>query len=140
MPFSKEAPIEGRPAVVVRDALAEDPSCGRKALAAAAKRKIKSQEDADRLLQVQVQGEMLCTTTSDIAPLKAKTVQALSSNTMKLPLMLHMTPFCNLQLWKKEDNAACPCVLRDRAYCMYSTTARWLETFGGTTMQFSKRL
>ena len=86
MPFSKEAPTEGRPAVVVRDALAEDPSCSRKALAAAAKRNIKSQKDADWLLQVQDQGEMLCTTTSDTAPLKAKTVQALSSNTMKFAL------------------------------------------------------
>ena len=70
------------------------PVVNRKALTAAAKRKVKSQEDADRLLQVrdlQKQGEILCTTTSGTATLWAKAVQALPSNTMKLPLMLHMT-------------------------------------------------
>ena len=92
-------PTEGRPAdqkdfqacsaVVVRDALAEDPSCSRKALAAAAKRKVKSQEDADTLLQVQdlqKQGEMLRTTTSSTATLWSKAVQALPSNIMKFAL------------------------------------------------------
>ena len=101
-----------KPAVVV--ALAEDPSCSRNALAAAAKKKVKSQEDADRLLQVQdlqKQGEMLRTTTSSTGTLWAKAVQALPSNTMKFPLNVahdNLPHNANLQLWKKKDNATCP--------------------------------
>ena len=103
-----------KPAVVVRDALAEDPSRGRKALAAAARRQVKSQEASDRLQQVQdlqKQGEMLRTTTSDTATVWAKAVQALPANTMKFALnAAHDTlPHnANLQLWKKKENAACP--------------------------------
>ena len=100
--------------MVVRDALTEDPGRTRKALAAAAKRKVKNREDSQRLLQVQdlqKQGEMLRATTSDTAAVWAKAVQALPSNTMKFALnAAHDTlPHnANLQLWKKKDNAAFP--------------------------------
>ena len=59
---------------------------------------------------LQKQGEMLRTTTSDTATVWAKAVQALPANTMKFALnAAHDTlPHnANLQLWKK-DNAACP--------------------------------
>ena len=73
-----------KPAVVICDALVEDP--GQPYIAAAAKRKVKDQEDSQRLLQVQdlqKQGEMLCATTSDIAAVWTKAVRALPFNTMK---------------------------------------------------------
>jgi len=73
--------------VVICDALVEDP--GQPYIAAAAKRKVKNQEDCQRLLQVQDlqnQGEMFCATTSDIAAVWAKAVKALPFNTMKLVL------------------------------------------------------
>ena len=60
---------------------------------------------------LQKQGEMLCTTTSDTAAVWAKAVQTLPFNTMKFALnAAHDTlpNNVNLQLWKKKDKAACP--------------------------------
>jgi len=84
-----------------------------------------NQEDGQRLLQVQdlqKQGEMLCTTTSDTAAVWAKAVQTLPFNTMKFALnAAHDTlpRNANLQLWKKKDKLAALFVGRGRASCMY---------------------
>ena len=88
------------------------------ALAVAAKRKVKNQENSQRLLQVQdlqKQGEMLHATTSDTAAVWAKAVQALPSNIMKFAHMIpsQLTPMegegqcCLPFVWRKAEPLAC---------------------------------
>ena len=70
---------------------------------------------------LQKQGEMLCTTTSDTAAVWAKATQTLTFNKMKFALnAAHDTPPNNdLQLWKKKDKLAALFVGRGRASCMH---------------------
>ena len=73
-----------KPAVIVRDTLADDPGRNRKALSLAANREVKDREARQRLSQVQQlskQGEMIHAISSETAAVWAKAVQALSSNT-----------------------------------------------------------
>jgi len=66
-----------KPAVIVCDALADDPGRKRKALSLAAKRKVKDSEAKQRLSQVQQlpkQGEMIRATSSETAAVWAKAV------------------------------------------------------------------
>jgi len=103
-----------KPAVIVRDALADDPGRNRKALSLAAKRKVKDSEAKQRLSQVQKlpkQGEMIRATSSETAAVWAKAVQALPPNTMKFALnAAHDSLPHNvyLHMWKKRDSPNCP--------------------------------
>ena len=103
-----------KPAVIVRDALADDPGRNRKALSLAVKRKVKDSEAKQRLSQVQQlpkQGEMIRATSSETASVWAKAVQALPSNTMKFALNAahdSLPHNVNLHMWKKRDSPTCP--------------------------------
>ena len=103
-----------KPAVIVRDALADDLGRNRKALSLAAKRKVKDREARQRLSQVQQlpkQGEMIRTTSSETAVVWVKAVQALPSNTVTFALNAthdSLPRNINLHMWKMRDSPTCP--------------------------------
>ena len=102
-----------KPAVIVRDTLADDPGRNRKALSLAANREVKDREARQRLSQVQQlskQGEMIHAISSETAAVWAN-LQALSSNTVKFTLNAahdSLPHNVNLHMWKKRDSPTCP--------------------------------
>ena len=100
--------------VVVRDALAEDPSRNRKSLASAAKRATQQADDARReteLKNLEKQGQMMRIASPDGASLWSKAVQSLPAEQMRFALNAAVDTLphnANLHLWKKKESDCCP--------------------------------
>ena len=125
---SREAPTEGRPAdqkdfkptVAIRDALAKDPSSNRKALAADAKRKVKSQEDFSRC-KIFRNKEGCSVPPPHNCMGKGGPDPTIQHHHASLLLLLHMTPFHIMPICSCGRRTTLPalCVVRDRVSCMY---------------------
>ena len=103
-----------KPAVVVRDAMVEDPGASRKALLSAAKGRVNESDNVARLNQVKSlerQGEMLRATTPDTATIWAKAIQSLPQEQTKFALNAAVDTLphnSNLHLWRKKESDSCP--------------------------------
>jgi hypothetical protein len=103
-----------KPAVMVRDVMAEDPGCTRKGLTQAVKRKVIEEDDRVRqsqLFALEKQGQMMSTTPPDAAPLWSKAIQSLPPEQSKFALNAAVDTLphnANLHLWKKKESSACP--------------------------------
>ena len=99
-----------KPAVVVRDAMVEDPDTSRKALLSAAKGRVNNSDNVARLDQVKSlerQGEMLRATTPDTATTWAKAIQSHPQEQMKFALNAAVDTLphnSNLHMWKKKES------------------------------------
>ena len=108
-----------RPAVVARDTMQEDPSCSRRALVAAAKKRVANDEKEARLTDLRNlprQGHMIRSTTPNTATIWAKAVQSLPEEPFKFVLnAAHDTlPHnANLHLWRKKASDTCPLCRED---------------------------
>ncbi len=102
-----------RPAVMVQQAMTEDPSRTRKSLRLAAMKKQRFEEDesrADSLKSLPRQGQMMRIATPEAAPIWSKTIQFLPQHLLKFALnAAHDTlPHnSNLHLWKKRPSSSC---------------------------------
>ena len=103
-----------KPAVTVRNVMVEDPSRSRKALSAAAKRKVQEEDDTERLAQLrklEKQGQMVTSVDGDEAKAWANTIQSLPSQLMRFTLNAAMDTLphnANLHLWGKKESDVCP--------------------------------
>jgi len=108
-----------KPAVFVRNTMADDPSQSGKALSSAAKRKVREEDDNNRLAQLtslEKQGQMLATSADEEAEVWGKTIQTLPSEQMRFVLNAAVDTLphnANLQLWKPAR-----CMERDRLSSM----------------------
>ena len=102
-----------KPAVSVRDTMSDDPSRSRKALSSAAKKKVKEEDDYERLTRLtslEKQGQMLAVSADEEAKVWGKTVQTIPAEQMQFVLnaAVDILPHnANLQLWRKESDT-CP--------------------------------
>jgi len=78
-----------KPAVIVRDAVVEDPSRSRKALSAAVKRRVQEKDSTERLSQLKKldkQGQVIASVDGIEIEVWAKTIQSLPSQQMRFVL------------------------------------------------------
>ena len=79
-----------KPAVSVHDTMSDDPSRSRKALSSAAKKKVKEEDDYERLTRLtslEKQGQMLAVSADEEAEVWGKTVQTIPAEQMRFVLM-----------------------------------------------------
>ena len=107
-----------KPAVCIRDAMADDPSQSRKALSSAAKWKVKEEDDYNRLTRLtslEKQGQILATSADEEAEVWSKTIQTLPSEQMRFVLNAAVDALphnANLQLWRERDSHSCAKLLQ----------------------------
>ena len=102
------------PATVVQEAMMDEPSRTRRALQIASMRKVKMDEDENRLENLKSlprQGQMMRITTPEAASTWPKSIQFLPQHVFKFALNAthDVLPHnSNLHLWKKHSSSSCP--------------------------------
>ena len=99
-----------KPAVMVRDAMREDPSRSRKALRVAVKRMCTEEDEAARQehLHLPQQGELSRTATPVSAKVLADAIVAVPPEPFKFASHDILPHNANLHLWKKKNTDLCP--------------------------------